>query len=156
MKTKTVLDTARAQRTAADARRAEINAAIAALKADMAVLERQLDEVPELWAIDDMKALRGEIAARMPEETVELLGPHGIDCLLSIHVGRGASTMASVTFRPDGDGGYRVVDYTRNTGEYPKNTMGERAGANHPDVAMPDDVEEIVAMLRASMERRAA
>jgi len=156
MKTREILEAAREQRIAADTRRAAIAAKIAELRTEIAALEQQLDDMPELWAIDDMKALRDAVAERMPGETVELLGPQGIDCLLSIHVDRGGDCRASVTFRPDGDDRYRIVDYTRSTGEYPKNSVGAIAGANYADVPMPDDVDDIVAMLRADMRRRAA
>lgn len=156
MKIATMLEAVRLRRMEADASRSVLQGRIEALRADMAALERQIAEVPEISMADGMRAVADGVAQRMPGHAVHLMGPHGIDCLLSIHVRVGHASLASLTFRPDYQGGYRMVDYSRNTGEFPSGSVGARAGANHPDVPMPETVEELAGMLEDQMARRAA
>lgn len=137
-------------------RRKAVDALETGLRAEIAAIETRIGELPRLSLSDGLRTIADAVAARMPGEGVELLGPHGIDCLMSIHVRRNGSTVASMTFRPDREDGYRVVDYARDTGEYPRNSVAARSGANHPDEPMPPTVDAIVSVLRSEMMRRAA
>jgi len=82
-----------------------------------------------------------------PNATVEVGGPQGIDCLMSLNLRRDGKTVSSLTFRPSVDGGYRMVDHDVDTKQYALGTMAAMNGMNHPDVPMPEDVGVLTQLL---------
>lgn len=121
-------------------------------------LNREMDDMPETSVADGLKTIADAVAERLPGTEVGVFGPQGVDCLMSIRVcdRRDGGPVASLTFRPSEVCGYRLVDYTRNTGLYDRNSVGAAAGMNYPDVPVPESIEEIVEMLQSDMQRRAA
>jgi hypothetical protein len=92
-----------------------------------------------------------ELEKRFPDRTIEILGPFGICGLTSLHLYKNGVTekkrligrnCLSVTFEP-GDGGKppQIKDYSKNTGEFRKETIGEMNGMNHPRVDIPENAD---------------
>lgn len=109
-----------------------------------------------------------------PDHTLRVLGPFGLRNETAIHAEddsaitdtqRFYKTVGSLSFRPHhelvqvgnaylGDGmTLRLVDRTRNTGEYPASSLGGINGFNYPEVKLPDTIEELAELLRASIKR---
>lgn len=86
----------------------------------------------------------------------EILGPFGICSHVSIHLkvpsGNG-ETVRSITFTSQYDADDEIVlcwrDWSRDTGKYPRGTMGEINGMNHPSEPIPDaaDLDWFIARL---------
>lgn len=144
-----LLEAARVEAQAIDARRSELERQAAGIAARIAAL-------PARSAVDGLRAIVVALQERMSDVSLELLGPQGLDCLMSIHARHKGITLASLTFRPNMDDVYSLVDYSRNTGEYPPNSAGARAHANYPDMPIPEGVDDLVGMLRNQMMRRAS
>ncbi len=86
----------------------------------------------------------------LPGRRYEVLGPFGICAEMCIHFYRDGieeskkfegDNCLSITFLPGENGDLRVRDYTMNTGEFARGTMGEVNGMNHPSIDIPGDME---------------
>lgn len=88
---------------------------------------------------------------------LEVLGPFGLGNETAIHAndptieGRGCKAVGSLAFRPYDAAGLRLIDYNRNTREYPPNSLGGINGFNHPDVELPATIEGIAQLLQDSI-----
>jgi hypothetical protein len=63
------------------------------------------------------------------------------------------AVVGSISFRAFGDHRLTVIDRSRNTGEYPRNSIGALNGFNYPDVEAPE-IDGLEALLRASIEKK--
>lgn len=62
---------------------------------------------------------------------IEIYGPFGLGNECSIYFnGKNDKILASATFTRYGDG-YGIKDYSKNTGTYPKGSIGEMNGGNY-------------------------
>lgn len=126
-----------------------------------------------LGVVTMVEQLRDLLQPHFPDHELEVLGPFGLANETSIHakvadgVGR-RSTVGSLSFRPHhvytdaGNAQLRepgmvltLVDWSRNTGQYPANSIGGRNQLNFPDKELPPTVEEIADLLGASIAEHA-
>jgi hypothetical protein len=118
------------------------------------------------WMTLIVEPLAIEIAKHFPGYRHEVLGPFGIGAKVSIHLYPNKAYEAynsrdtadslsgkeayremmdgckSITFSPrccNESIGLAIVDRSVNTGEYPKGTIGEMNGFNHPEIEVPKD-----------------
>jgi hypothetical protein len=118
----------------------------------------KLDETRPYWINGIIRPIGEFLARRLPDYDMEILGPFGIGAKVAIHMPKkGAdkqkdydgyfNDMLSITFRPRelAEGEIVIVDYSQNTGEYAKGTVGEVNGFNHPEIPMIWDEEEFFA-----------
>jgi len=91
--------------------------------------------------------------------TYELLGPFGLSSEVSIHFYKvgvpenkklDGDNCLSITFRPgDLDAGELfVVDYTKDTHEFPDGSIGQINGLNHPSVPVKHQVDFLLGFVR--------
>lgn len=97
------------------------------------------------------------LAPYFPDYQLEVLGPFGLGNDTVIHAndptiqGRGCKAVGSLAFRPYDAAGLRLIDRSRNTGEYSASSLGGINGFNYPDVELPDSIEGIAQLLRDSI-----
>jgi hypothetical protein len=94
-----------------------------------------------------------------PEHDLEVLGPFGLASEMAIHVQDPTSTehfktVGSLTFRYHGaqEPPLTLVDRSRDSGRYASNTIGSINGLNYPDKKVPETIEELASLLRASID----
>jgi hypothetical protein len=154
-----------ADRTA-DVERARIRAQIATRERQIERLGKKYDRIPCVSWIDELvKPIADELLLLLPDcDAYEILGPLGICATVSIHFRWNGTdiqadrekyfrTLKSITFVP-GDlrtGELRWRDYSKDSGEFSVNTIGEVNGMNHPDI--PIDPDSDIAALLAIVNR---
>lgn len=75
-------------------------------------------------------------------DSYEIIGPAGIGCTISIWFKKGRKS-AYVSFRPEGlfeEGTIAVVDNSKDTGTYAKDSIGAINGLNHPEIQLSPDI----------------
>lgn len=107
-------------------------------------LEKLYKSTPE-WKEALVHPLADELAKLYPELTFQVIGPFGIGNEVAIHArrhresGSSEEVVGSITFRPIGENNsLGVVDYGQHLGEYPKGSLGDRNGLNHPTVPVTE------------------
>lgn len=113
---------------------------------------QHLGVLPMVEAIADL------LQPHFPDHDLRVLGPFGLTNECSIHANDPSvtdrfNTVGSLTFRPAQSNRLYLVDRSRELAQYPVGSLGERNGMNYPEVDMPESIEELVEMLRASIER---
>jgi len=99
------------------------------------------------WIDEIIKPIAEEMTKHFPDRRYEILGPFGLACETAIHFYLNGSdnieTCLSITFRPGNldKGEIKIVDYSKDTGSYEKNTIGEVNGMNYPSIPIPKDAD---------------
>jgi hypothetical protein len=111
------------------------------------------------WVDEIIKPIAVLLAPFFPERRWEIYGPFGLVCSVSIHFYKNGvsedkkfdgKNCLSITFRPGNLqlGELLVVDYRKNLKEYPKGSIGEMNGMNHPAVEMKPDTKWLVGWVK--------
>lgn len=90
-----------------------------------------------------------------PEYKLYVLGPFGIASEVAVHANDPATneTVGSLNFRYSaGTPPLTLIDWSRNTGRYPANSIGALNQLNYPDKEVPGTIEELAHLLRASID----
>jgi len=122
-------------------------------------LQRELESLKcPSWVEKVIKPIAKELGDTMPDREVEILGPFGLGHEIAIHFLKAGidrdqmfdkpGNVRSITFRPTGFDAFTlgVVDYGTNTGQFPKGSIGEINGGNHPVV--PVDEMEVADLVK--------
>jgi len=132
--------------------------------------ERTIEQCDKhLWVSAMVEQVAALLKPHFSGYWLEVLGPFGLANETAIHVidpkiedrRCAANVVGSLSFRPVYEDEYttrrmrlRLVDRSRNSGQYRTGTIGAMNGLNYAEVDAPDTIEELAALLRASMERR--
>lgn len=110
------------------------------------------------WVTVILGGLAEALAPQFPGYVLSARGPFGLACRACLFVHRAdapdTASVGALVFEP-GDlavGEIRLVDTTSTTGTYAPGTLGAFNGLNHPTGPVPDALEEIAALLRATIE----
>lgn len=135
-------------------------------KARLARLEKARSELQHPSWIDILiKPIAEAMSKRLPDRTVDILGPCGITCATAIHFYKkgvdnkdkfNGDNCISITFRPAADlPDLTVIDYSVDTQEFKPGTLGEINGMNHPSIPIQDDIDWLLSfMLKTNAEKR--
>jgi len=104
------------------------------------------------WLDELVKPIAELLAPHFPNYHYHILGPFGICSETAIHFyenGIDEKTLwegghiKSITFVPLdlSKGKIAIRDYSVDTGKFPKNTIGEKNGMNHPNIDIPDNAD---------------
>lgn len=123
------------------------------------VAERTVDRCYAHLGVTTMvEQLRDLLAPHFPDHDLRVLGPFGLTNETAIHANDPSHTdrfipMGSISFRPDGNNRLNLVDYSHDTGQFARDSLGGMNGMNHPEVPV-DNVEGLIDVLRASIARK--
>ena len=124
-------------------------------KASIERLQRQLTKMENnnSWIDIIMKPIAIKISEIIKFPVWKILGPFGLDCETSIHFAKNKESYKdtalrkSITFVPNHGVTsitLTVKDYTIDTGEFKKGTLGHTNSMNHPNVDVTDlSIEEL-------------
>lgn len=92
------------------------------------------------------------VAHYLPNHKLEALGPFGLGHEVAIHAVDGTGVaVAGVNFRPRDGNRLHIIDWSRNTGRYPANSMGALNQLNYETHPEPATVHDIVLALDAQI-----
>ena len=144
-------------RTKQDNIRKEIKEAEARVKE----LEEKDSKMTYPHFIDNyIKPLAEEIIKHFPGRYYETLGPFGLGCEVGLHLYKNGVTREnmfdgdnciSVDFKPikdDGEADLVLVNNLVDSKRFAPGTIGEVNGMNHPEVAMPKTIKELVKFIK--------
>lgn len=119
--------------------------------------EKQIDQKFEKlrspsWIDEIIRPIAKELAPLVPHDSWNVLGPFGIGCTVAIHFYPEGfhdtkpddwKSVRSITFRPLElqRGAIGVVDYSVNTGRYPKDSIGDVNGLNYPTIELDPEMD---------------
>jgi hypothetical protein len=119
--------------------------------------EKQIDEKFEKlrspsWVDEIIRPIAKELAPLIPHDSWNVLGPFGIGCTVAIHFypegfhdtkPESWKRVRSITFRPLKleRGLIGVVDYSVNTGDYPKDSIADVNGLNYPTIELDTEMD---------------
>ena len=102
------------------------------------------------WINEIIEPIAKKMCEHFPDRRYEILGPFGLSSEVAIHFSkqdateqerREVSNVISISFVPRNlnAGEIGIRDYSRNTGEYGKGTIGEVNGMNYPTTPITTD-----------------
>jgi len=115
------------------------------------------------WIKEIIEPIAKELNKFLPNFHYEILGPFGICAEVAIHFYKNGTTdknrfkrgnCKSITFRPRDlmgpENALAVKDYSKNTKEFLKDTIGEMNGMNYPDIIISDnmDIEALLKLVK--------
>lgn len=94
------------------------------------------------------EGFRDLLAGYFPGRTLEVLGPFGLGHETAIHVTESDGTsIAGVNFRPHDGNRLHLIDWSRNTGRFPANSIGAVNQLNFDTHPEPATIADVVAEL---------
>lgn len=118
-----------------------------AIEKKVEVIEKQIKDMRYPHLLDYLKKL-GKAALPLIPGAVDFktYGPFGLGCECSIYFhskgkkGKEGKTLGGATFTRYGDG-YGLVDYSKDTGRFPKGSIGEMNGGNYNTIEITEKMD---------------
>ena len=108
------------------------------------------------WIDELVKPIAEAMVKKMPDRYYDILGPFGICSATSIHFYKSGverskrlDNCKSITFRPADleNGKITIVDYSQDTGQFRKGTIGEINGMNYPEIPLKRSIVKLLAFM---------
>lgn len=148
--------------------RGKIQARIEQREKQIERLKTRLNKIGYCSWIDELlMPIAKTMVEKMPDRSFDILGPFGMTSETAIHFYKlgvaknkqlEGDNCRSITFRPkDLDKGELVlVDYTQNTGQYAKGTLGEMNGMNYPTIPLKNTIGELLKFMNKKEKTKVA
>jgi hypothetical protein len=115
--------------------------------------EKTLKSCDDHLGVDAVATQVAALVARyFPNHKLDVLGPFGLGSEVAIHaIDHTGLAVAGVNFRPKTGNRLHIIDWSRNTGKFPANSMGAINQLNYDTYPEPATVHDIVVNLDAQI-----